>query len=895
MLKSQSPLAENIKNLYSSIKNNDVETFKTLILKDKNLLNIQNNKQNNLLFYTLDKKNIEIFDLISKKKPGFLLEKNTDGFNCFTSLVNKSALKNTEFFLENTSEKNKENLASSFDNNNNNLVMQMLKKGNSFYKCYINHFEKYDNYYTYSHISNEGQTIPHLMALHDTVFALNILDMPQFKRLGQKNNKGVTPFLLASRHSSFELFKKIAEKSDIHEKTDLLSNAIHFASYQGNIDKLYYLLEKGVNPNEKNLYQNTALSTSLVEKKFEFASELLKVVNEIEFEDVLYMVRASEKNPNMFSYLLKNQTLLLNTLKDNNKISKFLTHVFYYASESIITENKEFFKEMINKEPNLLNSLFLSSIAGRRDFLSKVNYIIENYGWTSLENNSFTNFNKEYPSGFVHALNQLPRNQLEYLVNHSPIIENLKDKELIIFKMICINKNSTIFNKVSAPYDFSLIKDDTSVLALIDKISTDKIINNLIFFEEMFVNKNITDFVTDKIAQHIFENDTPVKQFKDVFAQIKNVKLKREIYIKLNEILLSDTRQSDLELIFKNKYTIMENVLNDMLIESPEKFQNFKYLINNPAITLKPVSAWSYLRANNFDKKIFFVVQKTPELFNYIKDINFSEEKYISSDFLKLVMQVSHKNEKVNLFISFLDYSSKHDNISPHTYNYFFTQFTEKEQKHIVKTAFHNYLKSNGTDLACYQFLEKKYLNFYSIESLNKNIINLGNKKHLDYRLSSDSSYINVFNSYINKEFNSIDIINVHEFKNSINIFTQKMNDFNDIGLKDFLNSKIKDPNLMGLSEILSSNISKDLNTYTLVINKLESFLKDSSTIVKFFQNSVDSLLFNKNSDIQQMVLKSEKITTSSFLTPEQKSYIFTQVLEDKLHHKKETKKVVKI
>ena len=73
MLKSQSPLAENIKNLYSSIKNNDVETFKTLILKDKNLLNIQNNKQNNLLFYTFDKKNIEIFDLISKKKPGFLL------------------------------------------------------------------------------------------------------------------------------------------------------------------------------------------------------------------------------------------------------------------------------------------------------------------------------------------------------------------------------------------------------------------------------------------------------------------------------------------------------------------------------------------------------------------------------------------------------------------------------------------------------------------------------------------------------------------------------------------------------------------------------------------------------------------------------------------------------
>ena len=856
---------------------------------------IQNKNQNNLLFYCLEKKSLNIFDFVQREKPNFLTEKNTDGFNCFTVLVNKISLKNIEYFLEKTTEKNKEALFSSFDNNNNNLFMQMIKRGNSFYQSYKVHFEKYDKLHSYSHTNAEGQTIPHLMAFHDTSYAIEVLDMPQFKMLGQKNNKGVTPLLLAARHSSFELFKKIAEKSNINEKTDLFSNAIHFASYDGNVEKLYYLLEKGLNPNEKNLYNNTALSTSLVEKKFDFSLELLKVVNEIEFEDALYIVRASEKNSLMFSYLMSNKTLLLNTLKDEEKVSKFLTHVFYYASASLINKNENFFTSLIKKDSNLLNSLFLSSIAGRRDFLFKANHLIKNYGWLHLEPHVFTNFKKEYPSGFLYALNQLPKNQMEYLVNNAPIIENLNDKELILFKMICVNKNSTIFNKVKKLLDFSLVKDDKSILELINKISVDKIINNLNFFEEMFVNKAITDFVTDKIAQYVFDSETPVEQFKDVFRQIKNIKLKKEIYIKLNELLLSDNKSSNLELIFKNKYTIMENVLNSMLIENPNRFQNLKYLIDNPAITLKGTSAWSYLRANKFSRKSFFVIAKSPELLNHIKEIKLSDEIYISSDFLKIVMQVSNKNEKSELFMSFLEYSFSHDNISPNTYNYFFTNFTEKEQKHIVKTAFHNYLETSGTDNATYQFLERKYLAYYNLDSLNKNILNLGNIDHIHKRLHTDNSYINIFNSSLSKKFNFIDIINLELFKKSVDSFKNKMAGFDEHCLKDFMTSKIKDIHLMGLATIINESKSQDISLYSTVVDKLESFLSQNPATGEFFQQTIENLLFNKNPEIKNLILKNEKLANSDYLSEGQKKYIFSQLLNEKIQEKKEIRKAIKI
>lgn len=893
MLKYKSSNAESIKNLYSSIKNNNLELFKEIIDSNTQLLVMHDNKQNNLLSYCLDKKSIDIFNFIQDKKPSLLLEKNIEGFNCFTNLINKGSLKNIEFFLENTSQENKESLFQSIDDDGNNLFMQILKKGESFLNCYNLHFKIFNEVNTYNHINSEGQTVSHLIALYNAGYAQDILNIRSFNK---KNNKSVTPFLLSARYSSFDLFKKIAEKSNISEKTELLSNAIHFASYEGDTKKLSYLLEKGLNPNEKNLYNNSPLSTALIEKNFDFSLELLKVVNEIEFEDVLYIVRNSEKYPHMFSYLLKDKKIILETLKDEDKKIKFLAHVFYYASEMLITENKEFFERLIKNESNLLNSLFLSSIAGRRDFLFKANYLIKNYGWLDIKPSFFTNFKKEYPSGFVYAINQLPKNQLEYLVNNTPIIESIKDKDLIVFKLICINKNSTIFNKVKKLYDFSLIENDSSILDLINKITADKIINNIDFFEEiLFINKKATDIATDKIAQYIYYSDTSIKNFKDVFIKIKNKEIKKEIYIKLNEILLSNNQASDLELIFKNKYTIMENVLNNLLLENPDNFKNFKYLIENPAIVLEAESSWSYLRSNEFDKKSFFIIPKTSNLLNYINTLNLSEENYISSDFLKVMMQTANKNEKVDLLINFLSYSSKNNNISPNTYNYYLTDFTEKEQKNIIKNAIDNYIKLGGTELSNYQFLEKKYLNYYTIESLNKKLINFGNIEHICYRLNTENSYINTFESYFSKKYPIINILNLDDFKTDICKLKEKMNSFSENSLKDFISSKIQDKHLMGLYSVLNENVEKDLFLYSLVINKLENFLLQKSDLFHFFQQTVDIMLFNKDKEVSNLILENNLIKESNFLTEEQKRYMFSLDLEHRLSKKKEIRKPVKI
>ena len=889
------PVENQIKKIYLSIKNDDLASFKSFINKDKNLLFLKNNKDNNLLFYCLEKNSFSIFNYIYKSSPKLLIEKNTDGFNCLTNLINKKSLTSLKYFLENSNEDIKKKLINSYDINNNNLLVQFMKKGEDYYELYNKYFKRYDNEDSVAHINNEGQNIAHLIAYYDCGFSTSILESRYFNTLGQKDNKGVTPMLMAARHSSFDLFKFIADKSNLKETTDLDSNALHFSSYSGDLKKLDYLTVNGLDANSKNKYFNSPLSIALIEKKLEYSLELLKKVNDIDFEDLLYIIRASEKFSGLYSYIINNNNKLLSCMDTVEKKQKFFAHLFYYGTQKTIEESKKIIVTLFNNDQVVLNSLFFSSIAGRRDFLFKTNYLLNNFGWVNATNEIYNNFSKEQLYGYVYALYQLPKTQLEYLVKKSFVYENMNAKDKIIFRTISISKSSHLFSE-KEKYDFNSIKNDTNLIKLIEKLSIDKIIDNIDFFEQLAINSDIKELLKNSLAAYIYKETDSVKALKIIYNKLKDKDIKKNIYLKLNEIFLHDNNLHALEEIFNNKFTIMENVLNNMLENDLENFNNVNYVINNKFINLSPKSCFRYIKENKFSKKSLEFIKKSNDFFNYLKNIDISSEEFLSLDFLKFVMNTCPSHEKSIYLNKFMEYSFSKENIHVNTYIYFYNQLNEKDQKLLIKTALPEYLKKEGLNIDTYNFLDKRYKQIFSSSSLDKHLLKSGTIGHLVNRLLQNSTDFNIFKSNYFSQFNKIDLLNKAQFDNNLNLLFFKIDNFGQSAIINFLNSSLEDKNLNCLSQIITMAHSNDVKVYEKVLERLECFITTNSNTSLFYQEIINNMLFNNTLEIQNLIVNSEVIKRHpKILTHNQRQFLFSLDLEDKLQQKNPVLKPVKL
>lgn len=880
-----------VKKIYLSIKNDDLETFKSVT--NKEILLLKNHKKNNLLFYCLEKNSLSIFNYIYKFNPNLVTEKNIDGFNCFTNLINKKSFTNLNLFLNSISEDLKKKLINSYDLNNNNLLVQFMKKGESYYELYNKHFKKHDQLDSTSHVNNEGQNIAHLIAYYDCFFSTSLLENSHFNKLSQKDNKGVTPLLMAAKHSSFKLFELIASKSSLKETSDLDSNALHFASYSGNVEKLNYLIVNGLDPDAKNKYLNSPLFISLVEKKYDCSLELLKKVKTIEFEDLIHIVKASEKFPELYDCII-NKVSLFKCMDTLEKKQKFSANLFYYGSQTTIEKSKHIISTLF-KDDIVLNSLFFSSIAGRRDFLYKTNYLINNFGWVNANNEVYVNFLKEQSCGYVYALYQLPKTQLEYLTNKSFIYENMSDKDKIIFKVICISKNSSLFLK-EEKYNFNLIKDDTNLIKIIEKISIEKILDNLDFFQDLGINLNLKEILKNNLAQYIYKEKDSIKSLRIIYNKLKDKNLKKDIYLKLNELFLNDDKPHLLEKIFNNKFTIMEKVLNNMLENKLENFNNINYVINNEFINLSHKSCFNYIKENNFSKKSIELISKSSNFLSYLKNVDISSENYLGIDMFKLVMKSCSPNERVTYLSKFIEYSFFKENIHINTYNYFYNQLSENDQKLLIKTTLPKFLKKDGFNVDIYNFLEKKYKQFYSGSSFDKILMKYGKLEKLFNRVIQNYNDFNIFKSNYFKQFSQITLLNKKQFDNDINLLFSKVDNFCKHSITDLLSSNLQDEDLSLLTKIINMSNDNRADVYKKVLEKLENFSNKNNDTYLYYQEIINNMLFTKNQEIQNLVIFSESIKNGfNKLTQPQRKFLFSTDLENKLEDKKETVRPVKI
>jgi len=168
---------EFLKNVFRSIKKDNLEEFKKLTNNNK-LINFKNKQKENLLFYSLQSGSINISQYIIESSPDLLLERNSFYLTPFSDLIYRDNKKGFNAFLQLSNIKNLP-LGQIYEKGGEVYTIPLLaveKLSKENWLIFEDLTKKFWNEKTLSAKDRLGYNIAHKIAMNNSEYAQNILD-----------------------------------------------------------------------------------------------------------------------------------------------------------------------------------------------------------------------------------------------------------------------------------------------------------------------------------------------------------------------------------------------------------------------------------------------------------------------------------------------------------------------------------------------------------------------------------------------------------------------------------------------------------------------------------------------------------------------------------------------
>ena len=427
---SKQPKKDIIRSFFSAIKKDDIDKVKKILDKEPSLINIKNAQREGLLFYAFEKNIKKVIDFLTDKYPNLITEKNIINLNIIHKLISKNI--NIEYFLEKMavlSPSEIEQIYKNTDPQGNNLLMFAAKSGrvDSLRSIFLNcpNFQELvlsSNHY--------GQTVAHFMASNineDCPDIIKKLPPNLMKKLDNLN--GFSPLMLAAYYQTLNNFEAFYELMPGEQTSLTGGNLMHFAASNSNSKLFKFLIKNGLFTNKKSATLQTPLNTA-IQKGFNDIVELIvvNVQNEgVCAEDLIASARISSKRPDLFRKIIVNKN---NERLTQNDEGRFLESLFLYANHQTVLEvlKMDEYKNCLNF--NDFSILFPKALAGKKDMISKTNFLLERDLLLSTQEVIVA----------ANALDKLPNSQINFILKNSDLLSKCEKEDLTLFKALCLSR-----------------------------------------------------------------------------------------------------------------------------------------------------------------------------------------------------------------------------------------------------------------------------------------------------------------------------------------------------------------------------------------------------------------------------------------------------------------------
>lgn len=834
-----------LKKIFSEIKKDNLDNFKTLLQDNKAIL-FKNKQKENLLFYALQSGSLKISQHLIELHPEFLLERNSYLLTPFTDLIYKNNNKGFKAFLK----------LSALPNMS---LQQIYNKGGEVYTTPLLAVEKLtkENWIIFEQLTKKfwdndsllskdryGYNIAHKIAINNADYASSILDyLPKELFAELDSELGSTPFLTALKFSDLTLIKKFLPYSDIYQTTLLGSNAVHLAIFNNDISVLEFIIEKLHDKPEmitdSNLYGDSPLMSAINNNNTAALGLLIPYYieqNKDLSEEIIHFIKTSPKNFDKFKLFLNkiNPDNIAQLLNSEEYLGVLFSYIFHSGLESDIKDFEQmFFWESLNqiKSKFLNHQIYTSTILGKKSVNYKINYLLKNKNFlTSTEsqevfvpnkdielyfyNEDYRNFNKTSKiSSFVSSLNTMPGTQIVDLLKKTNFLEKCDGLDLLHLLSIGLKKqNEEILSQIHLPEHGINIKNHFNCVLVMQDLLADYEYNPL--FQKYF-NQLISNFkfkptrlfhnYIDKIF--VLDSEDKMNKIYSVLSLFKDFPDYKKDFIHLLIYRLTQTDENQNELLslfIKNDKAVLSAIEN---------------------ISPKHINK---LKCNDFTKHLLSVYGERKNLIDLLIDIAHSNNinKYELMDFIlpKCVLNTSaakrlaKKIEKNPIddygWVYIIDNFQKDKSVNFLLDSYFASQQNFKDFSQDIISKIDNISESSQ------QYIYKKLSTFNNSEEELLTIKLLQEKMPFNMETIIENAFVSkkfTLVSYFidNKNINLNDI----SFENLWNTFDMS-NTFIDLQTKN----KLTSDSLNNFFEFLS--LHKDKFSENSINNISDSFIK---------------------------------------------------------------------
>lgn len=777
-----------LRNLHSFIKNDNIEQFINLVSLYPQIIKYKNNKNENLLFYSILKNSHKISSYLLALEKNLLIERNSNGENAIQASLSREA--SIDFFIDCIPSLSKdiiETIYKNLDNQGNTILMS------SALYCTQEQFDKVLKNCPNSDIFNmknkSGSNFTHFLCSNN-LFQENI---PQFlssynvdrNLFLEKNKTGTSSLMLAAKHLSKEDFVSILNYATNHLNE----------SY---IQKIY---------DERNISKLSIVEHSLLNKDSRVYSEITSQ----HFTETLSLdcipsfidkLKHNEyKHENIINYIKNNEPL------DNDIAKIYYSYIFYFF---LVNKDTNFIEKIISNDEYLSNFLSIDQMLKSPLVLNILSNSEIKQDFKGLEN---------LPSEYLYS----------FLKTGKETFSN--EKKIYSFLQFYFEKNQEKNGILNIIHNFEKIIEDFPFLAQDKRQFSSFLIQRMFYFKTNTIKELLEEPVVLK-----FCDKYKIKTLLGLVSYSKHLPYKK--FLKKEEPIIPNFLNEHSNELINNKKALAPtygywNLFNDEIFDYFNKLENSSLFIDGLSLSCNKKTVDFILdKKETFNLLASLDIENMSNHFkNFFSTHNQIEEFILSlktSKYLKV-----DNNESINedilskVFLNGLKLICFTQLPINNSYIHNLTEFLT-----IFKNSFAKKTKSSNT-YNIINLLKNKFLSIRFSPDPSPSIVELS-------KVLCDYSFYNVIPLLDSKVINDkiIDYNISHFFKNEKDIYHQQATGFYNI-LINHLNPK------RSISEI-SKPLNVQFTTEFLDILKINDSFIDNETLIKILDNEQPLEIFLK-------------------------------------------------
>lgn len=588
---------KNIQQIYQFIKKDNLQGFLDLIDKNPAIIEFHNKKNENLLFYSLNKGSLGISTWLVEHYPDLFLEQNNEGLTALSCLILHNDVEGFECLEKIFNTKNQFLLQKAhaiFSHYGSVLELAVSKLDAIRWQQYEKLCSSFWSSGVLTRTDDNGYNILHHIAFNNALHCENLITrLPQELYLQKNIQTGSTPFLIACFHGQKELVEILAKKSIVETQDNIGNTILHMASQNSHHEVLPFLIEQGINY-EKNQIDESPLLYAINEFNEKNSLALLKQYPQEDISDELLQAsKHCNKHTAFWNQCFSQMTEqnFIRLSQDENLITQFFSNLFYYGNQEIIQLLAQSplwnLMDNIKNQPFLMHQLYNSSIMNRKSMSIKINLLLGKGEFLHADDSDLyyhPNFQKELSFISEHdvfqknhrsfclvaSLSTLPNPQLIEVLSNTTITQHMDKQDLLLLFSIGIKRHSQQIIDFANGYNqldntTHIIAGSNLDYAMQDNLSQfyPKDSFNLSFKQALEKFNHIPSYMLQGIALKVSEKNHATVFFSHILKIFKDYPLyKKNIVASLVESLLQvDSPHPALINLFKNKDNIVENVL----------------------------------------------------------------------------------------------------------------------------------------------------------------------------------------------------------------------------------------------------------------------------------------------------------------------------------------------